>query len=750
MAQGEHRGGATVGPRASPPAPGRRGRASQASRWLAALALLFGLLAGLVLPGEAASTSLRLRVNGEASYDPHTQWLVATDVHFGHGAITIEAQALEADLARQEALFTGQVRLETESGHWQGAWLTYNLATGAFVLGEGEAELQPAGASGSLRLQAPRVEGTVAHIHIGGATLTTCGLDHPEYHVRAREIEIWPGEVMVLRHVVYVEGAIPLLYWPRVTISLDPDDEMGTSPFQPPEVGWTEEDGWYIRMAYAYDTRADRLGLLHVGYHQFSGWGLGVTQRVPLGPASWTVGADWLQNPPSEVKGREEAEPRYRLRTRIDLPAAANWPVEAVYAGTYWETRPASTSQRADWALEHDLALTYRQDGTSVGVRGHQERGREEGEALLKEGADLSLGQELGPLRLSAGTQGRRWQKGADLHQYMGYQGVVEGRWGSWDAALRGGWTLHSQILQYKIPGTNAWTRFGRAPEGELGYTLPARLWSQPLQGTRLRLFTQAGRYQEERADGPTGWLEGAHLGFRSSGTRLPLAGSWSLGLSTWAGQWWYETAEELLYAGSTWTLQYRPSAAFTGELRYTIQDAWGETPFHAHTEAWKARERLELLLEARRGALWAGTFARYDLLEDELTDLAGLVQVSLGEKVTVGAAGHYDVPDQTWTRYDAILALPLGERWAVQGEVAYALDEDETTLGALLGQLSLTYTSDCRTVGLRFDVVNKAIWLEYHLNAFPTTPLQLGWEAEASSLFQLPNMRAVVQEVTS
>jgi len=91
-----------------------------------------------------------------------------------------------------------------------------------------------------------------------------------------------------------------------------------------------------------------------------------------------------------------------------------------------------------------------------------------------------------------------------------------------------------------------------------------------------------------------------------------------------------------------------------------------------------------------------------------------------------------------------------LGERWAVQGEVAYALDEDETTLGALLGQLSLTYTSDCRTVGLRFDVVNKAIWLEYHLNAFPTTPLQLGWEAEASSLFQLPNMRAVVQEVTS
>ncbi|HEY8530650.1 MAG TPA: hypothetical protein VIL08_00210 [Limnochorda sp.] len=690
---------------------------------------------------------LRLHVEGEATYDPETQWLTATRVRVEHGRLTIEAAALEADLGRQEALFSGQVRLKTERGTWEGDQLTYNLASRQFVLGEGWAEFVPAGGQGTLRLRAPHASGTVEHIHVGSATLTTCQLEHPEYHVQAREIEIWPGREMVLRHVVYVEGSIPLFYWPRVTVSLDPDEEMAASPIQPPEIGWTEEDGWYVRTGYYYDTRADHLGLLHVGYHQFSGLGLGVTQRLTLGSVAWTVGADWLQNPPSEAKNRPEAEPRYRLRTRLDVPAAGASPVEASYTATYWEERPESSDRREDWAWEHDLTLTARSGGTSASLRGHQERGREDGKAGLKEGADLSLSQALGPLRLTAASQGRRWKEGAGLHEYLGYQGSVEGRRGSWDGALRGGWTLHSNLLKYET--ANSWTRFGRAPEGELGYTLPAGLWPKPLTGTRLRLFSQAGRYQEERPAGATGWIDGAHIGVRSSGTRLPLGGPFSLGISTWAGQWWYETEQALSYAGSTWTLQYRPAPAFTGELAYTTQGWWGETPFKSHEEAWKAKERLELLLEARLEPLWAGAYASYDMQKQELDDLVGLVQVRLGERFSVGAAGHYEVREQTWTRYDATLSAALGESWAVEGKVGYALDEHEA-FAPVLGQVSLTYTSDCRTFGLRFDVVNKAIWLEYRLNAFPAAPLELGREPEEPSLLDLPNMRAVANEVTS
>lgn len=737
MEWGENRGGAAL-----------HEGAFTSTRQLALLVILLIFTLAALAPGAwAEAAPLRLHVEGEATYDPHSRWLTASHVRVQHGAITIEADGLEANLGRQEALFTGQVRLEAEGGTWQGDQLTYHLGTGTFVLGEGSAELVPAGAQGTLRLRAPRVEGTVAHIHVGGATLTTCGLEHPEYHVRAREIEIWPGEEMVLRHVVYVEGSIPLLYWPRLTISLDPDEEMGASPFQPPEVGWTEEDGWYVRTGYAYDTRAEHLGLLHMGYHQFSGLGLGVTQRVPLGPVAWTLGADWLQNPPSEAKNRVEAEPRYRLRTRVDLPASAPGPVEASYTATYWEERPESSSRREDWALEHDLTLTVQSGGTAASVKGHEERGLEDGKASLKEGADLSLSQALGPLRLTAGSQGRRWQQHADLHQYLGYQAGVERRWGAWDGAVRGGWTLHSKLLEYKT--SSSWTRFGRAPEGELGYTVPAGLWPQPLHGTRLRFFAQGGRYQEERGAEATGWIDGAHLGLGSSGTRLPLGGPFSLGVNTWAGQWWYETDEQLSYAGSTWTLQYRPAPAFTGELAYTTQDRWGKTPFKAHEEAWKAQERLELLLETRLEPIWAGAYASYDLLKQEVDDLAGLVKVHLGESFAVGAAGHYDVGEQTWTRYDATLSAALGEHWAIEGEVGYTLEEDQS-FAPLLGQVSLTYTSDCRTLGLRFDVVNKAIWLEYRLNAFPAAALELGQEPEEPSLFDLPNMKAVAREVTS
>ena len=728
-----------------------RGRARRLASFSLVVLAVFLALTPAALAQEAGTEAapLRLHVGGEATYDPETQWLTATRVRLKHGAITIEADGLEADLGRQEALFTGQVRLEAEGGTWHGEQLTYNLASGHFVLGEGRAELVPAGGRGTLRLRAPYVEGTVAHIHVGRATLTTCGLEHPEYHVRAREIEIWPGREMVLKHVVYVEGSIPLFYWPRVTVSLDPDEEMGASPIQPPEVGWTDEDGWYVRTGYYYDTRADHLGLLHVGYHQFSGLGLGVTQRFTLGPVAWTVGADWLQNPPSEAKNRLEAEPRYRLRTRVDVPASGESPVEASYTATYWEERPESSSGREDWAWEHDLTLTARSGGASASLRGHQERGQEDGKASLKEGADVNVSQALGALRLTAGSQGRRWQQGAILHEYLGYQGAAEGRWGSWDGALRGGWTLHSRILEYKAPDAASWTRFGRAPEGELGYTLPAGLWPKPLTGTRLRVFTQGGRYQEERPASATGWIDGAHLGVRSSGTRLPLGGPFSLGITTWAGQWWYETGQELSYAGSTWTLQYRPAPAFTGELAYTVQGTWGETPFTSHEEAWKAKERLELLLEARLEPLWAGAYASYDLRAQELDDLVGLVQVRLDETFSVGAAGHYDVPKQTWTRYDATLAASLGGRWAVEGKAGYTLEEGEG-FAPVLGQVSLTYTSDCRTLGLRFDVVNKAIWLEYRLNAFPAAPLQLGQEPEEPSLLDLPSLRAVANEVTS
>src|SRR5690606_10918568 len=107
--------------------------------------------------------------------------------------------------------------------------------------------------------------------------------------------------------------------------------------------------------------------------------------------------------------------------------------------------------------------------------------------------------------------QGRRWQSGTALEEHLGYQGELLARWGAWDAALRGGWSLHSNLLSYKTAGN--WTRFGRSPEAELGYTLPAGLWPSPLQRTRLRLSVQQGRYQEEyRSESPTGWIDATHL----------------------------------------------------------------------------------------------------------------------------------------------------------------------------------------------------------------------------------------------
>ncbi|BAS25982.1 LPS-assembly protein LptD [Limnochorda pilosa] len=760
------RGEARRDRRSRSPAPGplpraRRGASRQGPKVPRLLATLLGLvLAGLTMVGAPASPvaaealPARLQVNGEATYDPGSHWLSASQVRFQQGSLTVESDWLEADLARQTVIFSGQVRLDAEGGRWEGEQLTYALDTGRFSLDQGTAEVQAPGAQGPLRLRVPRVDGSPSRIHLGGASLTTCGLDKPEYHVRAREIEIEPGRRMVLRHVVYVEGSIPLFYWPQVTIPLDEEGGgLGASPFEPPEVGWSEEDGWYLRTTYYYDTRAERLGALHAGYHQYSGWGLGVTQRLPLGPASWTVGADWLQNPPSEARDRAVAEPRYRLRTRLELPADPGAPVRATYQGEYWELRPQGTPVRGDWSLADDLTVSAEVGGVQAALTAHQERSVEDGVQAGKEGADVTVRRTVGPLTLRVEARGRRWQEDDTVKEHLGYLGAVEARAGGWDAAVRDGWTLHPNLLAYKDP--SGWIRFGRNPEAELGYTLPSTLWVGPMRGTRLRLSAQDGRYAEEDVKGTSSeWIHATHLEARSSSTRIPLGAGLSLGAGAWAGDWAYETGERLDYAGTSWTLQVRPSAAFIGELGYTVQQAWGETPFVSHRDVWNDRERVSLLLEADLRPLRVGAYASYDLLEQSADDLVGLVELRPSPRLQVGAAAHYSVPDEEFTRYDARVAVGLSERWWLEGQAAYTFDPADPDKGTvpLRSQVSLKYTSDCRTVSLRFDGATKTVWLEYRLNAFPASPLQLGREAETEepTLFDLPDMKAVVRQVTS
>lgn len=180
---------------------------------------------------------------------------------------------LSVDESQMEAI--GNLKITRGEEQYSGERLTYNLKEDHGIIEPLNLEIKNSN-HGVLLGEGRQVEikGNTTIIRRG--TLTSCDLDHPHYHLKAAEIEFVPDVKLILRHVYYCEGFMPVFYWPYLYISLKEND----SNLMTPVVGHDSQKGWFLLLGYKYfhDKLGD--GILHLDLYELYGYGYGITHTI--------------------------------------------------------------------------------------------------------------------------------------------------------------------------------------------------------------------------------------------------------------------------------------------------------------------------------------------------------------------------------------------------------------------------------------------------------------------------------------
>jgi hypothetical protein len=200
----------------------------------------------------------------------------------------------EATVDRPTHLATlrGRVVLTTPQGQKvTGDELRLNLQTREWSMHGGKTELTPEllqnGVLGSIFANANTITGVPGHYRLQSTDYTTCDLVHPHYFFRARSVDIYPGDKMIVRRAtLYVLGhrlfTLPTLVFPLR------EHAVRRYPITP-EVGQNQEEGYYVKSAYQYALKGGDLGLLKLDLLQKRGVGTGVQQAYRLAGGAGTL-----------------------------------------------------------------------------------------------------------------------------------------------------------------------------------------------------------------------------------------------------------------------------------------------------------------------------------------------------------------------------------------------------------------------------------------------------------------------------
>jgi LPS-assembly protein len=221
-------------------------------------------------PGSAPSAGAGERIEASADrmdYDGKTGVLVADGhVRISKGAEAIEADHILVNMKTEEAVASGNVRLQREGQSWSGGTLRYNFKTR-----EGDWERVVTDNLKPFQMTAARTEKQADRFVLRDAAITTCtntpGRWH--YHVRARDLELKPGESVIARRGLWYFGAVPVMYLPWWYQNLN--DQVGYT-FIP---GYNSRMGHFLLTGYEYRIAPRWKGETHLDYRAERGVGVG-------------------------------------------------------------------------------------------------------------------------------------------------------------------------------------------------------------------------------------------------------------------------------------------------------------------------------------------------------------------------------------------------------------------------------------------------------------------------------------------
>jgi hypothetical protein len=105
--------------------------------------------------------------------------------------------------------------------------------------------------------------------------LTTC--EHPRggYHITGRNMDVIPGDRIVIYQAILWLGAAAVFFLPKVIIPLRQVEQQQTHPQYFPNVGYDAYEGYWIQTKYAFGRDRYYYGYYEVNYYTKVGLGLG-------------------------------------------------------------------------------------------------------------------------------------------------------------------------------------------------------------------------------------------------------------------------------------------------------------------------------------------------------------------------------------------------------------------------------------------------------------------------------------------
>lgn len=700
---------------------------------------IFLIVAVLVLGQGAtafvyAEEPLTVTAHEYSVWDGTRLFFAEGNVAVRYGAAHITADSMRYDADAQFAVFVGNVVYVDDERELRAHQLSYDLANGEAVFDDMDAVVYSDGVDGPMFVRGDKVTAATDVVRIEGGRLTTCECDDgkPAYHFAARELEIYPGDRIVVRGMTFYEHGVPLMYLPYIVLSLKED----ASRFDVPQIGYSSRTGWYVKLTYNYVLQSGLYGALLLDYYQHLGPGGGVRHTyVDNDRGKGVILLYGVANEYGGADGRVAWERRWTLSPwTVDVDASYDFVASAAGIDRHELNTGASVNHR-------DARGSLTADFDYEGVIGNEylERFDVSGDFYRRLGGgwNVRASAEWFDERIGV-LQPRRW---------LGYTGELQRVANAYTLTMRVEQQVNPDVKDEERTGQPSWLHVSRLPEVELRLRRMAgidlqfaavRLQEEPSKLTALRGEAQAALATRT-------WRLGQAASVNFSGSLTGRA---------------YSTGEQQLSLQSRAGLNVQLARPLSFNMQYNFRDVWGGTPFRfdrvSPSETVTARLNWRSgamtasvstsynILTERWGRVTANATVRatpkltlrasgsYDVYQQSLQRLVGTVDWRPADDWVIRVGGQYDVPQQSWRRVDADIQAALGGGWKAGVTAIY----DVTQMSFSRNHMYIAHDEECREIRLRWDHARGEVWLEYHITAFPSSRVAVGAGEDNKLLF--------------
>lgn len=652
------------------------------------------LLLGWVGPrAEGEQEKSPLELTGERLlYHATTEEVVAEKGKVKYEDVLVEADLIKIFLNTSILEAEGNVHFEREEEGYTADWLRYNWEEEQWQFRSLRSDLTGPSIVGKIFFKGARGEGEEEMTEVEEASLTSCDLEDPHYHVEAEKIVIYPGEKIILHGLSYHDFGVKLFSIPYYVVFLNRKEQL---PFIP-VFGHSSSAGYYLNLFYNYYIDDSSYGTVYLDWWQKQGWGLGVRHYLDQEDQTGEVYLyyrDTGTGSPS-LKGSLEYYREWDDSTSLDFNLDYSDKMgekDETYSGWLSLYR----EEEKWWSrlnLDYDFDSGDREDQLTANLRYHYDFG----DSLV---GDLTLRyyqlSDWGNFFDQDLTYLFSLKKSSsDYTYYLRYEGHED---------LEGDeYTADRPREVLMIPEIEV-----RGPTEQIGD-------SDFSYQTNLLL----GRYREEE----TG-VEESRLRFTID-TKGEYSISDQLSLEprlSFQQDFYGNGFARYVWSGSL-RLEEEFSDSFSLAASYQRAGYDGATPFRFDYTT-RETDYLGLSLNFEESPWEVSLSGNYDFERDRAGEAVLRVDYQPDDDNQVSLRGGYNFSQKKWSRLVFEISWELSPEWKIDLDGRYDLEGGE--LDDLI--VGLTRDLHCREVSLFYNQSRETFWLEYGIKAFPSEKFTLG-----------------------